>query len=52
MQVLGFEIVDTGTAFAIHGKHRKIGIVMVDLAWNEVLDNTCGKVASVLGAEG
>jgi lipopolysaccharide transport system ATP-binding protein len=37
-QVLGFEIVDTGSPFAIHGSYRKIGIVMVDLAWNEVLD--------------
>jgi lipopolysaccharide transport system ATP-binding protein len=37
-QLLGFEIVDTGTAFAIHGNYRKIGIVMADLAWNEVLD--------------
>jgi lipopolysaccharide transport system ATP-binding protein len=51
-QVLGFEIVDTGTAFAIHGNYRKIGIVMVDLAWNEVKDNICSRVASVLGAEG
>ena len=51
-QVLGFEIVDTGTAFAIHSNYRKIGIVMVDLAWNEVLDNSRVKVASVFGAEG
>jgi lipopolysaccharide transport system ATP-binding protein len=36
-QVLGFEIVDTGSPFAVHGSYRKIGIVMVDLAWNEVL---------------
>jgi lipopolysaccharide transport system ATP-binding protein len=52
-QVLGFEIVDTGTTFAVHGNYRKIGIVMVGLAWNEIiLDNVCGKVASVLGGEG
>jgi lipopolysaccharide transport system ATP-binding protein len=37
-QVLGFEIVDTGTAFAIHGNYRKIGIVMANLSWNEALD--------------
>ncbi len=37
-QVLEFEIVDTGTAFAIHRNYRKIGIVMADLAWNEALD--------------
>jgi lipopolysaccharide transport system ATP-binding protein len=51
-QVLGFEIVDTGTTFAVHGNYRKIGIVMVGLAWNEVHNKICGKVASVLGAEG
>jgi lipopolysaccharide transport system ATP-binding protein len=37
-QVLGFDIVDTGTAFAIHGNYRKIGIVMADLSWKETLD--------------
>jgi len=40
--VLGFEIVDTGTAFAIHaihGNYRKMGIVMTDLVWNEVSDS-------------
>jgi lipopolysaccharide transport system ATP-binding protein len=35
-QVLGFEIVDTGTPFAIHGNYRKIGIVMANLVWQEV----------------
>ena len=37
-QVLGLEVLDTGTAFAIHGNYRKIGIVMADLSWNENLD--------------
>ena len=37
-QVLGFDIVDTGTAFAIYGNYRKIGIVMADLCWDETLD--------------
>jgi lipopolysaccharide transport system ATP-binding protein len=37
-QLLGFEIVDTGTPFAVYGNYRKIGIVMADLPWDERLD--------------
>ena len=37
-QVLGFEIVDDGTQFAIHGNYRKIGVVMAHLSWTKTLD--------------
>jgi lipopolysaccharide transport system ATP-binding protein len=32
-RILDFEIVDTGTAFAIHRNYKNIGIVIVDLPW-------------------
>jgi lipopolysaccharide transport system ATP-binding protein len=32
-QILGFEILDTGTPWAKHGHYRQIGIVMVNLPW-------------------
>ena len=34
-QVLRFDIVDTGTDFAMYGNYRKMGIVIADLPWRK-----------------
>jgi lipopolysaccharide transport system ATP-binding protein len=36
-RILGFEIIDTGTAFAVHRNYKDIGIVIADLPWKATL---------------